>query len=56
VTLTLTETLIDASMEIGLEINVKKIKYMLLSHQQKAGQNRAIKIAKGSFEDVPWFR
>jgi hypothetical protein len=28
-----TETLIDASKEVGLEINVEKIKYMLLSHQ-----------------------
>jgi hypothetical protein len=27
-----TETLIDASKEDGLEINVEKTKYMLLSH------------------------
>jgi hypothetical protein len=29
-----TETVIDASKEVGLEINVEKIKYMLLSHHQ----------------------
>jgi hypothetical protein len=36
-----TETLIDASKEVGLEINVKKTKYMLLSRHHTAGQNRA---------------
>jgi hypothetical protein len=39
-----TETLIDASKEVGLEINIEKTKYMLLSHRQNAGQNRDIKI------------
>jgi hypothetical protein len=34
------ETLIDASKEVGLEINVEKTKYMLLSRHQNAGQNR----------------
>jgi hypothetical protein len=33
-----TETLIDASKEVGLEINVQKTMYMLLSHRQDAGQ------------------
>jgi hypothetical protein len=42
-----TETLIDASKEAGLEINVEKAKYMLLSRQQSVGQNRDIKIATG---------
>jgi hypothetical protein len=32
-----TETLIDASKEVGLEINVEKTKYMLLSHRQNIG-------------------
>jgi hypothetical protein len=31
--------LIDASREVGLEINVEKIKYMFLYHDQNAGQN-----------------
>jgi hypothetical protein len=33
------ETLIDASKEVGLEINIEKTKYMLLSRQQNVGQN-----------------
>jgi hypothetical protein len=40
-----TETLIDTSKEVGLEINVEKTKYMLLSCHQNVGQNRDIKIA-----------
>jgi hypothetical protein len=47
-----TETLIDASKEVGLEINVEKTKYMLLSRHQNVGQNRNIKIANRSFENV----
>jgi hypothetical protein len=39
-----TATLIDASKEVGLEVNVEKIKYVLVSRDQNAGQNRAIKI------------
>jgi hypothetical protein len=46
-----TETLIDAK-EVGLEINVEKTKYMLLSPQQNVGQNQDIKIANRSFETV----
>jgi hypothetical protein len=38
-----TETLIDASKEVGLEINVEKTKYMLLSRHQNVGQNLDIK-------------
>jgi hypothetical protein len=41
-----TETLIYASKEVGLEINVEKTKYMLLSHQQNVGQNRDMKKIK----------
>jgi hypothetical protein len=33
-----TETSIDASKEVGLEINVDKTKYMLLSRHQNAGK------------------
>jgi hypothetical protein len=47
-----TETLIDASKEVGLEINVEKTKYMLLSCQQNVVQNRDMKIANRSFENV----
>jgi hypothetical protein len=38
-----TETLIDASKELGLEINIEKTKYMLLPRRQNVGQNRDIK-------------
>jgi hypothetical protein len=47
-----TETLIDASKKVGLEVNVKKTKYMLLSCHQNVGQNRDVKIANRSFENV----
>jgi hypothetical protein len=39
-----TETLIDASKEVGLEINIEKTKFMLVSLDQNAGQNWEIKI------------
>jgi hypothetical protein len=51
-----TETLIDASKEVGLEINVEKTKYMLLSHHQNIGRNRDIKITNRSFGDVLQFK
>jgi hypothetical protein len=44
------ETLIDASKEVGLEINVEKTRYMLLSRQKNVCQNWNIKIANWSFE------
>jgi hypothetical protein len=34
-----TQTLMDASKEIGLEVNTEKTKYMSLSRHQNAGQN-----------------
>jgi hypothetical protein len=33
-----TETLIDASKKVRLEVNGEKTKYMLLSHHQNAGK------------------
>jgi uncharacterized protein (UPF0335 family) len=33
------ETLIDASKGVGLEINIEKTKYRLLSRHQNVGQN-----------------
>jgi hypothetical protein len=39
-----TETLIDASKEVGLKVNVEKTKYMLVPHNQNAGQHQDIKI------------
>jgi hypothetical protein len=34
-----TETLIDASKEVVLDVNAEKTKYMLLSRHQNAGQS-----------------
>jgi hypothetical protein len=47
-----TETLIDASKEVGLETNIEKTKYMLLSRHQTAGKNQDIKIKNRSFGNV----
>jgi hypothetical protein len=51
-----TETLIDASKEVSLEINIDKTKYMLLSRHQNVHQNRDIKIADRLFETVSQFK
>jgi hypothetical protein len=51
-----TETLIVASKEVGLEINVEKIMYVLLSHYQNAGHDHDIKMVNISFENVARFR
>jgi hypothetical protein len=50
------ETLIDASKEVGLEVNTEKTKYILLSRHQNAGQNHDIKIGNRCFENVLQFR
>jgi hypothetical protein len=34
-----TQTLTEASKDVGLEVNTEKTKYMLLSRHQNAGQN-----------------
>jgi hypothetical protein len=34
-----TDTVIDDSKEVGLEINLRKMKYMLVSRYQNTGQN-----------------
>jgi hypothetical protein len=51
VCLTAIDTIIDASKEVGLEINVEKTKYMLLC-QQNVVQNRDTKIANRWFVNV----
>jgi hypothetical protein len=51
-----TETSIDVSKEVDLEINVEKTKYMLLSRQHNVGQNRDINIANRLFENVSQFK
>jgi hypothetical protein len=44
------ETLLDASKEIGLEVNSEKTKYMIMSRHQTAGQSNYIRVANKSFE------
>jgi hypothetical protein len=39
-----TEILTDASKEVGLEINIKKTKYMLVSREKNADQNLDMKV------------
>jgi hypothetical protein len=51
-----TGTLLDASIEVGLDENPQKTRNMLTSRYQKAGQNHSIKIAKRSFEDVAKYK
>jgi hypothetical protein len=51
-----TETLTDASKEVGLEITKEKTKCMLLSRHQNVGRNRDIKIANRSFGNVSHFK
>jgi hypothetical protein len=51
-----TEASLDASKEVGLEVNPEKTKYMLMSHGQKIGQKHSIKIANRSFEVVAKFK
>jgi retron-type reverse transcriptase len=51
-----TEALLDASKEVGLEVNPEETKYMLMSRSQKTGQKHSIKIANRSYKDVAKFR
>jgi hypothetical protein len=52
----ITESLLDASKEVGLEVNPEKTKCMLMSRSQKIGRKHSIKIADRSFEDVAKFK
>jgi hypothetical protein len=47
-----TETLLEASRDIGLEINAEKTKYMIMSRHLNSGQNQNIRITNESFENV----
>jgi hypothetical protein len=51
-----TESFIDASKEVGLEVKAGNTKYMLLSRHQTLGQNHDIKIANKCFENVAQFK
>jgi phage-related tail protein len=53
-----TETLFDARMEVGPQVNADETKYTsrLLFRRQNAGQNRDIKTANSCFENVAYFK
>jgi len=46
------EALLHTRREDGLEVNAEKSKYMVMSHQQIAGQNHNLLTANKSFENV----
>jgi hypothetical protein len=46
------EALLDASKEVGIEVNPEKTKYILMSCSQRTGHKYSIKIANKCFEDV----
>jgi hypothetical protein len=45
-----TESLLDTSKEVCLEVNPEKTKYMLMCRSQKVGKKHSIKIANRSFD------
>jgi hypothetical protein len=47
-----TDTLIDASKEDGLEVNIQKTKCTLLSGHQNAGKIYELKTANRSFVNI----
>jgi PP-loop superfamily ATP-utilizing enzyme len=51
-----TETLIDVSKEVGLEVNAEKSKYILLSRHQNAGRNHDINLGNRCLENVEQFK
>jgi hypothetical protein len=46
------EVLLGSSMEIRLEVNSEKTKYMFMSRHQTAGQRNYVRVANKSFEKV----
>jgi hypothetical protein len=51
-----TETLLEASKDVGLEINAEKTKYMIMSHHPSLGQNQSLRIANELFENMAKFK
>jgi len=50
------ETLLEASSDIGLEINAEKTNYMIMSHNQNSGKNQNIRITNELFENKKKFK
>jgi hypothetical protein len=50
------EALLDASNEVGLEVNTERTNYIFMSRYQTTGQNDRIKVANKFFENVTKFK
>jgi hypothetical protein len=46
----------NSTEEIGPEVNIKKMKYIVVSHQQNVGHRRNLMTATKPFEDVEKFK
>jgi hypothetical protein len=51
-----TETLLEASRDVGLEITAERTESMIMSHHQNSGQNQNIRVANESFENMAKFK
>jgi hypothetical protein len=51
-----TESLLEASRDVGLEINAERTKYMIMFHHPNSGQNQSIRIANELIESVATFK
>ena len=51
-----TEALVDASKEVGLEVNADKTNYMVMSGDQNAGLSHIVKTDNSSQERVEQFK
>jgi hypothetical protein len=51
-----TQTLLEASRNVGLEIYAEKTKYMIMSRHPNSGQNQNIGIVNESFEKMEKFK
>jgi hypothetical protein len=51
-----TETILESSKDVDLQINAEKGKYMAMSGHQNSGQNQNIRTANESFENVAKFQ
>jgi hypothetical protein len=51
-----TESLLEASRDVGLERNAEKTKYMIMSRHPNSGQNQNIRIANELFKSVATFK
>jgi hypothetical protein len=51
-----TETLLEASRDVGIEINAEKTKYMIMSRHPNSGRNQNKRTANETFQKVATFK